>query len=127
MSVSLQLEDRLFMNTIRLIYPQWQGANIARWIPDIPAEDASRGHYLGSMLLNYLAPQTIDETFTVPVSTDISERIEKNGVLDHDIIAEQTKAALDTLRIANPDKVVTLGGECSVSAPVFSHLAENYR
>lgn len=79
------------------------------------------------MLLNYLAPETNDETFTVPVSTNIPERIEKNGVLDHDIIAEQTKAALDTLRIANPDKVVTLGGECSVSAPVFSYLAEKHK
>ncbi len=78
------------------------------------------------MLLNFLAPETSGQTFTVPVSTEISERIEKNGVLDHDIIAEQTKAALDTLRIANPDKVVTLGGECSVSAPVFSYLADKY-
>lgn len=115
------------MKTIRLIYPQWQGGNIARWIPNIPAEDASRGYYLGAMLLNFLAPETSNQTFTVPVSTEISERIEKNGVLDHDIIAEQTKAALDTLRIANPDKVVTLGGECSVSTPVFSYLADKYK
>lgn len=115
------------MKTIRLIYPQWQGGNIAQWIPNIPAEDASRGYYLGSMLLNFLAPETRNQTFTVPVSTEISERIEKNGVLDHDIIASQTKAALDTLRIANPDKVVTLGGECSVSAPVFSYLADKYK
>lgn len=30
------------MKTIRLIYPQWQGANIARWIPNIAPDDASR-------------------------------------------------------------------------------------
>lgn len=114
------------MKTIRLIYPQWQGGNIARWIPNIPSDDASRGYYLGAMLLNFLAPETANETFEVPVSTDISERIEKNGVLDHDIIKVQAKAALDTLRIANPDRVVTLGGECSVSAPVFTYLADKY-
>ena len=114
------------MKAIRLIYPQWQGGNIARWIPNIPSDDASRGYYLGAMLLNFLAPATANETFEVPVSTDISERIEKNGVLDHDIIKEQAKAALDTLRIANPDRVVTLGGECSVSAPVFTYLADKY-
>ena len=114
------------MKAIRLIYPQWQGGNIARWIPNIPSDDASRGYYLGAMLLNFLAPETANETFEVPVSTDISERIEKNGVLDHDIIKEQAKAALDTLRIANPDRVVTLGGECSVSAPVFTYLADKY-
>ncbi|MDE6336797.1 MAG: arginase family protein, partial [Muribaculaceae bacterium] len=86
------------MKTIRLIYPQWQGANIARWIPEIPADEASRGYYLGAMLLDFLAPKTGNETYIVPVSTDISERIEKEGVLDRDVIALQTKAALDTLR-----------------------------
>ena len=110
-----------------MIYPQWQGGNIARWIPNIPPEDASRGYYLGSMLLNFLAPKTENETFVVPVSTDISERIEKEGVLDRDILREQTKAALETLAIANPDRVVTLGGECSVSVPVFTYLAKKYQ
>ncbi len=114
------------LKTIRLIYPQWQGGNIARWIPDISPEDSSRGYYLGSMLLQWLAPKTENETFTVPVSTDISERVEKDGVLDRDIIARQTRAALDTLAIAEPDKVITLGGECSVSVPVFTFLAEKY-
>ena len=38
-------------------------------------------------------PETENQTFTVPVSTGISERIEKNGALDHDIIAAQTKTA----------------------------------
>lgn len=52
--------------------------------------------------------------------------MKKNGVLDRDIIVEQTKVALSTLRIANPDKVVTLGGECSVSVPVFTYLANKY-
>lgn len=114
------------MKTIRFIYPQWQGANIARWIPEIPSDEVSRGYYLGAMLLDFLAPKTDKETYTVPVSTDISERVEKEGVLDRDIIALQTKAALDTLRVALPDKVVTLGGECSVSVPVFTYLADKY-
>ncbi len=110
------------MKTIRLIYPQWQGGNIARWIPEIPAEDSSRGYYLGAMLLDFLAPKTDDDTYIVPVSTDISERVETDNVLDRDIIAKQTKAALDILSISGPDKVVTLGGECSVSVPVFTYL-----
>ena len=107
---------------IRLVYPQWQGADIARWIPNIPEEDASRGYYLGAMLLNWLAPETDCETFTVPVSTDYSERLVTDGILDKQILIKQTKAALEGLDIANPDKVVTLGGECSVSVPVFTWL-----
>ncbi len=112
--------------TIRLIYPQWQGANIAHWIPQLTSEEASRGYYLGSMLLEFLAPKANCETFTVPVSTEISSRIERDGVLDKDVLTLQTKAALDTLVIAAPDKVVTLGGECSVSVPVFTYLAAKY-
>ncbi|MBD5241913.1 MAG: arginase family protein [Barnesiella sp.] len=112
--------------TIRLIYPQWQGADIARWIPQLDPEEASRGYYLGSMLLEFLAPKSDCETFSVPVSTDISKRTASGGVLDRDVLALQTKGALDTLKIANPDKVVTLGGECSVSVPVFTYLADKY-
>ena len=107
---------------IRLIYPQWQGADIARWIPNIPEKDASRGYYLGAILLNWLASKSDCETFTIPVSTEYSERVISEGILDKEIIVKQTKAALDVLDIAKPDKVVTLGGECSVSVPVFTWL-----
>ena len=110
------------MKKIRLVYPQWQGADIARWIPNIQEEDSSRGYYLGAILLNWLAPKTDCETFTVPVSTDYSERIVSDGILDKGILIKQTKASLEILDIANPDKVVTLGGECSVSVPVFTWL-----
>ena len=78
------------------------------------------------MLLEYLAPKSDCETFRVPVSTDISKQVAKDGVLDRDVLALQTKAALDTLKIANPDKVVTLGGECAVSVPVFTYLSDKY-
>lgn len=111
---------------IRLIYPQWQGGNIASWIPNIPAEDSSRGYYLGAMLLNFLAPETEMRTFTVPVSTDYHERKVTDGIIDKDIIVKQTKAALDILDIADAAKIVTLGGECSVSVPVFTWLNEKY-
>ena len=114
------------MKKIRIVYPQWQGADIARWIPNIPEEDASRGYYLGAMLLNWLAPKTDCETFTVPVSTGYSERLVTDGILDKETLIKQTKAALDVLEIAKPDKVVTLGGECSVSVPVFTWLNAKY-
>ena len=37
-------------------------------------------------------------------------------------MSRTSKAALDILEISKPDKVVTLGGECSVSVPVFTWL-----
>lgn len=61
--------------TIRLIYPQWQGANIVKLITEVEnPDDASRGYVLGAQLLNFLAPDNGQETLTVPVSTEITDR-----------------------------------------------------
>ena len=57
--------------TIRLIYPQWQGANIVKLITEVEnPNDASRGYFLGAQLLNFLAPDNGQETLTVPISTE---------------------------------------------------------
>lgn len=114
--------------TIRLIYPQWQGGDITRWIPEIsdPAL-AARGYFLGAQLLDFLAPNNGQQKFTVPINTDIKERKTVDGVLDRDDIALQTKAALDILNIESPDKIITLGGECSVSVAPFTYLANKYK
>ena len=61
--------------TIRLIYPQWQGANISKLVPELKPEDASKGYILGSYLLNYLAPETSNKTLEVLISEEI-KRIE---------------------------------------------------
>lgn len=113
---------------IRLIYPQWQGADIARLVPEIGDPDlASRGYFLGAQLLDFLAPQSRPEdTFTVPVSTGAARRKVTGGVLDRDEIIGRTAAALDILDAADPDRIVTLGGECSVSVVPFTWLARKY-
>lgn len=114
--------------TIRLVYPQWQGGNIAQWITEVKdPEQASRGYYLGAQLLNFLAPNTGQPTFTVPVSTEIVKREVTDGVMDKDALIAQTKAALDILKIQNPDKIVTLGGECSASVVPFTYLNCKYK
>ena len=113
-------------STIRLVYPQWQGGIVAHWMPEIPADDASRGYWLGAQLLNMLAPENGQKTVQVPVSTDIGHRQVENGIMDYRILLEQTKAALAAIRIENPERIVTLGGECSVSVPPFSYLAARY-
>lgn len=111
--------------TIRLIYPQWQGGNITRLIPELSSEDASRGYFLGANLLNYLAPETKNKTLTVPISQNIN-RTEEKGILGYKEIAEQTKSALEILEKENPDRILTLGGECSASVVPFTYLAKKY-
>lgn len=114
--------------TIRLLYPQWQGGNIARWITEVndPAL-ASRGYFLGAQLLNFLAPDSGQKTCTVPVATEAGERETTDGVLDREAIIAQTKAALDILASEAPDRIVTLGGECSVSVVPFTYLWKKYK
>lgn len=114
------------MKTIRLVYPQWQGGDIARWIPELTPDDAARGYYLGALLLDFLAPRNGQATFTVPVTTAPGAREAVDGVLDRDAILCQMQAALELLERERPDRVVTLGGECSVSVAPFTYLARRY-
>lgn len=112
--------------TLRLIYPQWQGGIISHWMPDLPADDASRGYYLGSHLLNYLAPESGQNTIEVPVSLDINDRATEKGINSYQAILRQTKAALDILNENTPERIVTLGGDCAVSVVPFTYLAAKY-
>ena len=124
-NINKNMENQV--KTIRLVYPQWQGGNVAQWITEVKdPEQASRGYYLGAQLLNFLAPNNGQATFTVPITTDIVERKVTDGVMDKEVIIAQTKAALNILKMQHPDRIVTLGGECSASVVPFTYLAEKY-
>ena len=114
------------MSTLRLIYPQWQGGIVAHWMPDIPAGDASTGYYLGAQLLKLLAPESSQTTVEVPVSLDVNDREVEKGISARRVILKQTQAALEKLRENDPDRIVTLGGECSVSVVPFTYLTAKY-
>lgn len=116
------------MKTIRMIYPQWQGGSISAWIPEVKnPDDASRGYYLGAQLLDFLAPKNPQQkTITVPVSQEVGDRTPVEGVIDRDVIAKQTKTAVAMLDVEQPERIITLGGECSVSVVPFTWLAKKY-
>eukprot|EP01053_Blabericola_migrator_P008571 Blabericola_migrator_1__8570@NODE_4483_length_1132_cov_443_726761_g1345_i4_p1_GENE_NODE_4483_length_1132_cov_443_726761_g1345_i4NODE_4483_length_1132_cov_443_726761_g1345_i4_p1_ORF_typecomplete_len313_score48_78Arginase/PF00491_21/6_1e37GP57/PF17594_2/0_18_NODE_4483_length_1132_cov_443_726761_g1345_i4771015 len=122
----INLTTTMTSSTIRLVYPQWQGGVVTSYVTELPPEEAARGYHLGAHLLNFLAPNNGQETLVVPISTALKERVKQDGVMDRDDIVDQTRAALEMLRVAKPDRIVTLGGECAVSVVPFTYLAERY-
>lgn len=119
------------MNTLRLLYPQWQGGDIASLVPELSKKDSSLGYYLGAELLEFLAPKdSKTKVAKVPISLEYPKsavRESKNGILNYDEIVKQSKAALEILNTQKPDKILTLGGECSVSVVPFTYLANKYK
>ena len=111
--------------TLKLIYPQWQGGNIAEWFKDIPDNDISKGYALGAKLLEILTSNASYQTCEIPISMDF-KRVVKDGILDKEMILKQTQSAIQYITEANPTKILTLGGECSVSVAPFSYLAGKY-
>ena len=111
--------------TLKLIYPQWQGGDIANWFKDIPASDISKGYALGAKLLAMLTPTTPYQTREIPITMDFKREV-KDGILDKEVIYKQTQSAMQCITEVNPRKILTLGGECSVSIAPFSYLASQY-
>jgi arginase len=100
--------------TLRLLMPQWQGGNN-------PSYD------LGARLLAWLAPEGDADFAEVPVAKPDSEALPiEEGVVAKTAILKQNRAARDIIRKADPDRIVTFGGDCSVSLAPFSYLASKY-
>jgi len=98
--------------TLRLLFPQWQGGN-------------NPPYFLGAQLLNWLAPHSDGPFAEVPVSLSLDEQIE-NGIFARQTLLSQARAAKNILLESNPDRVVVLGGDCSVELAPFSYLIEKY-
>jgi arginase len=94
--------------------------------PELPFTDAQLGYHLGSRLLQTLAPPADGPVAVVPVDTNQDGLTAIDGVFARDIVLGQLKAALALITEHDPDRIVTLGGECSVSVAPFSYLASKY-
>ncbi len=113
--------------TLRLVYPQWQGADIAHWFPDYDPQLISQGYAAGSHILDLLLPPVAqDQVMRVPVRLDYSRKVQ-DGVMDRDVIAAQCKDALKLIQVSQAGRILILGGECAVSVPAFAYLKAKYQ
>lgn len=100
--------------TIRLKIPQWQGGN-------------NPTYSLGAELLSWLAPKNEDQKeITVPIpSYDEPLKLE-NGVTGQSMVSENVRKTAEIIQQEQPDKIITLGGDCLVSQAPFDYLHGRY-
>jgi len=114
---------------LRLLWPHWQGAgtsSVAALAPEFPLEVARCGYAVGSAVLEAVLPPHDGPTVTAPVAMSDEGLEERDGVEAKAVILEQLARALELIRRHDPARILTLGGECSVSVAPFSELARRY-
>ena len=102
--------------TLRLVYPQWQGG-------------INPNYAIGSEILSLVIPKggNSSATLEVPVEKDLTkEGTVQNGIYEESALLNQLQCAYNILQTKDPDKVITIGGDCSVSQPAFDYLHGKY-
>ena len=102
--------------TLRLIYPQWQGG-------------INPNYAIGSEILSLILPKggNPTEVLEVPVEKDLEKKgTEQNGIYEESALINQLQCAYNILQTKDPDKVITIGGDCSISQPAFDFLHGKY-
>lgn len=115
--------------TLRLVWPQWQGAgleSVRQFFAEVPFEDARRGYAVGAAVLNAVLPAHTGPTALVPVESGDRGLDKQDGIEAKETVIAQLAAALEVIGRHSPQRILTLGGECSVSAAPFSWLADRY-
>lgn len=115
--------------TLRLVWPQWQGAgrdNVAQLMPEVSLAQARLGYAVGARVLQAVLPEHAGPTEIVPVDMDDPAEGSTDGIESRTTILSSLDAAQQALSRHEVDRVLTLGGECSVSVAPFAALAEKY-
>jgi hypothetical protein len=109
-------------STLRLVWPQWQGAgtsSVRSLAAEFPFDVARRGYAVGSAVLEAVLPSHDGPTAAVPVETGDVGLEKLDGIEAKRAVVDQLSRALEIIRKHNPTRIVTLGGECSVSGAPF--------
>jgi arginase len=115
--------------TLRLLWPQWQGAgtsSVRELAPEFPFDVARRGYAVGSAVLAAVLPDHDGPTGAVPVAMDDTGLELREGIEAKEVIVAQLARAFEVIRRHDPARIVTLGGECAVSVAPFAELARRY-
>lgn len=115
-------------HTLRMIWPQWQGAatsSIAELTGDLPAESARTSYSVGTRVLDALldTPGVITEHISVPTDDD---PVATGGIESRSVLLKQLREVLSIIDRHDPERIITIGGDCSVSAAPFAAMSKRY-
>lgn len=101
--------------TLRLLLPQWQGGN-------------NSDYFFGAELLAHIVPHSEKaEMIRVPVNADLEQELPiEHGIEGESQLMEQLDTTTKILEAEQPDKVIVLGGDCSISQAPFDYLNGKY-
>jgi arginase family enzyme len=105
--------------TLRLLWPQWQGAgsvSVRELASEFPFDVARRGYAVGSAVLGAVLPAHNGPTATVPVGLGDNGVEERDGVEAKAAVVEQLARALEVIGRHAPARIATLGGDCGLHA-----------
>lgn len=114
---------------LRLIWPQWQGAtaeNATALVPEVNPALARRGYAVGARMLQAVLPPHAGPTEIVDVTLADPAPGSRDGIESRAEVISSMRSALEILQRHNPDRILTLGGECSVSVAPFATLQQRY-
>jgi arginase len=100
------------MDTLRLLFPQWQGSGHAR----------AKALYDGAKSLEACLPPDVTELIIEQVETETA-----NTILRYADIVLNLEAAINLIQEKQPDKLVTIGGDCGVDAAPASYLNSRHK
>src|SRR6516164_8919278 len=104
--------------TLRLVWPQWQGAgveSVRTLLSEVPFEEARRGYAVGAAVLGAVLPAHTGPTALVPIESGDLGLSKQDGIETKEAVIAQLAAALKVIGRHSPQRILTLGGECSVS------------
>lgn len=104
------------MKTIRLLYPDYVSGGLETY-------------YFGANLLAHILPQNdaqplIRVAITPP---DGKQKAITDGIYGKDEVLYGIKDAMEKINAENPDRIITIGGNCIVSQAPFDYLHGKYK
>lgn len=104
------------MKTIRLLYPDYVSGSLETY-------------YFGANLLQYILPENPEQPL---IKVDIAppdgkEKSVTEGIYGRNEVAHGIDSAYEQLAREQPDKIITIGGNCLVSFAPFDYLHGKYQ